>query len=68
MKLRLLGTEQEWADAVIALSAGFVVRDVSAFYPNRGPSVLGRVYVDVEISADRADRRAPAGSRKGVAR
>jgi hypothetical protein len=33
MKLRLTGTDQECADAVAALAAGFVLREVSGFYP-----------------------------------
>ena len=47
MKVRLTGTETECAAAVQALRAGFAVREVSSFYPNRPPSRLGRVYVDV---------------------
>ncbi len=49
MKLRLTGTEQECADAVAALAAGFVLREVSGFYPHRGTSALGRVYLDVQV-------------------
>lgn len=48
MRLRVTGTETECTAAVEALAAGFVLREVSAFYPNRGTTVLGRVYVDAE--------------------
>ncbi|WP_219420429.1 hypothetical protein [Pseudonocardia nigra] len=48
MKLRLIGTEAECAAAIVALAAGFELREVSGFYPNRGATVLGRVYVDAE--------------------
>lgn len=48
MKLRLTGTAPECSAAVAALAAGFVLREVSGFYPNRGATVLGRVYVDAE--------------------
>lgn len=52
MNLRITGTESECAAAVEALRMGtrFVVREVSTFYPNRGPgSLLGRVYLDVSL-------------------
>lgn len=52
MKLRLSGTDSECGAAVAALAAGFVLREVSGFYPNRGASVLGRVYVDAEPRPD----------------
>ncbi len=48
MKLRLTGTDTECAAAVEALRGVFVVREVSGFYPNRGVSVLGRVYLDAD--------------------
>ncbi len=52
MKIRLSGTDTECAAAVAALAAGFVLREVSGFYPNRGATVLGRVYVDAEPHPD----------------
>ena len=48
MKLRLTGTDTECQAAVAALAAGFEIREVSGFYPNRGTSLLGRVYVAAE--------------------
>lgn len=72
-----MGTRPECAAAVAALRAGFVVREVSEFYPNRGQSVLGRVYVDAEpitrpaavarvrataTSADQAHELPPGGT------
>jgi hypothetical protein len=68
MKIRLSGTKDGCAAAVAALAAGFVLREVSGFYPNRGATVLGRVYVDVEprpevvhATATRDERRAIGG-------
>jgi hypothetical protein len=52
VRLRISGTEAECADAVRALGAGFVLREVSGFYPNRGASALGRVYIDAEPLAE----------------
>lgn len=46
MEIRLLGTPTEIQHAVRALEAGFLVRSVSPFHPNRGRARLGRVYVD----------------------
>lgn len=47
MRIRLMGTRAE-IDAVLAvLPAVLDVREVSTFYPNRGDSTLGRVYVEV---------------------
>jgi hypothetical protein len=66
----LSGTDTECAAAVAALAAGFVLREVSGFYPNRGATVLGRVYIDVEprpevvqATATCDDRRAVGGER-----
>lgn len=64
MRIRLGGTQAEIAPAVEALRAGFEVQDVSRFYPNRGSSVLGYVYVTavplpsspVRARATRTDR------------
>jgi hypothetical protein len=55
MKLRLTGTRAEceqFTTALLgALSPG-VVRQVSRFHPNhRGPAVLGRVYLDLDLPA-----------------
>jgi|GEM_PF-2485723 len=68
MRIRLSGTDTECAAAVAALAAGFVLRKVSGFYPNRGATVLGRVYVDaepcpevVQATATRDGRRAVGG-------
>lgn len=47
MRIRLMGTRAEITAAVPALQAAFDVRDVSDFYPNRGATRLGRIYLDV---------------------
>lgn len=49
MKIRLEGTRAEVDDAAQALALGFEVQEVSGFYPNRGASVLGRVYVTATV-------------------
>lgn len=51
MKLRITGTREECAVAVAAIAAVLAVREVSDFHPNRGATVLGRVYVDAEPAA-----------------
>lgn len=68
MKIRIEGTRDEIAVAVDALREVFDVHEVSRFYPNRGDSVLGRVYVTaapaqrvVRAKATRADRNPPIG-------
>lgn len=50
IKLRLSGTREECAAALPALRAAFIVLEVSAFYPNRGQTVFGRVYVTVRLT------------------
>lgn len=45
MRLRISGTRAECDAAVAAVLA---VREVSGFFPNRGASVLGRVYLDAD--------------------
>ncbi|NKE63287.1 hypothetical protein FXN61_43825 [Lentzea sp. PSKA42] len=49
MRIRLEGTRDEVDAAVSALAHGFEVQEVSGFYPNRGASVLGRVYVTATV-------------------
>jgi hypothetical protein len=46
VKIRLSGTRSEIAEVMPALEAALDVREISDFYPNRGSSTLGRVYVD----------------------
>jgi hypothetical protein len=47
MRLRLTGTSQEIAAVLPVLAAVLDVQETSEFYPHRGASVLGRVYLDV---------------------
>lgn len=47
MKLRLMGTRDEINAVLPVLTAVLTVQEVSDFYPNRGNSRLGRVYLDV---------------------
>lgn len=58
MKIRLTGTRAETDMTARLLEimlrahngpARFRVREVSEFYPNRGNSELGRVYIDVNV-------------------
>jgi hypothetical protein len=49
VKLRLHGTPQECERAVARLAEVFTVVSVSGAYPDRPPSRLVRVYVDVRL-------------------
>ena len=46
MKIRLHGTEEECREAVELLEGVMVLQSVSEPYPDRGRSVLVRVYVE----------------------
>ena len=46
MKIRLHGTEEECRDAVGLLERVMLLQSVSAPYPDRGRSVLVRVYAE----------------------
>lgn len=46
MRIRLMGTPAQIAEVVDALGTVLEVQEVSDFYPNRGASQLGRVYVE----------------------
>lgn len=67
MRIRLMGTSDEINAALPGLAAVFEVLETSPFYPNRGASVLGRVYVEtngvraapIQASADRVDGTPP---------
>ncbi len=48
MKIRITGTADETAAAAELLKDTFDVQEISAFYPNRGDSTLGRVYVEAQ--------------------
>jgi hypothetical protein len=49
MKFRLHGTSEECAEAVKRLHGIFAVVSVSRQYPDREPSQLVRVYVEVRL-------------------
>jgi hypothetical protein len=52
MRLRLTGTQAEcdqFVAELVAATAPGVVREVSGFYPNRGASRLGRVYLELAL-------------------
>ena len=49
MKLRLHGTPPECQEAARRLAEVFQVVAVSPPYPDRGPSTLVRVYVEVRL-------------------
>jgi hypothetical protein len=46
MKIRLHGTEDECRAAVELLESVMIVQSVSELYPDRGRSVLVRIYVE----------------------
>lgn len=48
MRIRLMGTRDETDRTVAALRSVLQVQEVSDWYPNRGASTLGRVYLDAE--------------------
>ena len=60
MKLRLTGTRDECdvlTNELPARLAGLAeVLEVSGFYPNRGVSAQGRVYVDVRLAGENGGR------------
>lgn len=63
MRIRLEGTEAEISAVIDRLTPVLTLQEVSRFYPNRGASVLGRVYLTVgsepgpvNAASTRADR------------
>jgi hypothetical protein len=52
MKIRLMGTPQEIEAIQAGLAKGLEILESSAYYPNRGDSKLGRVYVEVQPLAE----------------
>jgi hypothetical protein len=52
MKIRLMGTPQEIEAIQAGLAKGLEILESSSFYPNRGDSKLGRVYVEVQPLAE----------------
>jgi hypothetical protein len=46
MKIRLHGTEEECRETVELLGSVMLLQSVSELYPDRGRSVLVRVYID----------------------
>lgn len=61
MKLRLHGTQAEVAEATRRLLEVLEVVAVSLPYPDRGASVLVRVYLEVPIDSTGPTNPAPAG-------
>lgn len=53
MKIRLEGTPKECEQAAPRLAEVFDVVSVSDPYPNRGRSLLVRVYVEVRLGSER---------------
>lgn len=51
MKIRLHGTEEECREVAERLAGVVEVLAISAPYPDRGASVLVRVYVEARIAA-----------------
>lgn len=53
MKLRVWGTRGELEELVSELLSilkmdGYTIRSVSPYYPNRPPSIEGRVYIEID--------------------
>jgi hypothetical protein len=61
MRLRLHGTREEVAEAIRRLLEVLEVVAVSQPYPDRGASVLVRVYLEVRIDPTGPPNPAPAG-------
>ena len=57
MKIRLHGTEDECQETVKLLGSIMLIQSVSEPYPDRGRSVLVRVYVEVRLP--RSDANSP---------
>ncbi len=69
MKIRLEGTPTECEQAAPRLAEVFDVVSVSDPYPNRGRSLLVRVYVEVRLGAERdVDHDATAPPRATIHR
>lgn len=49
VNMRISGTKAECEEAIRLIALSGVIREQSKFYPNRGASLLGRVYLDVEF-------------------
>jgi hypothetical protein len=64
MKLRIHGTPEECRQAVEALTGIFRVVSVSDAYPDRGASVLVRVYLDIRLDDPPAALRDPGQPRR----
>ncbi|MFE3179077.1 hypothetical protein ACFXPA_44365 [Amycolatopsis sp. NPDC059090] len=60
MRIRLMGTEAEIAAVAARIATVVEVQEVSDFYPNRGTSTLGRVYLTVAVPTDPGPLRATA--------
>lgn len=68
MKVRLHGTLGEVAEATRRLVEVFDVVSVSEPYPDRGASVLVRVYLEVRLDPTSPANPAPAGPDRPVRR
>jgi hypothetical protein len=67
-----MGTREDINAVLPVLTVVLTVQEVSDFYPNRGKSQLGRVYIEVTgprittATAVRTDRPQPAESRRAI--
>ena len=70
MKIRLHGTEDECREAAERLAGIVEVLAVSAPYPDRGASVLVRVYIEARIApsvyVDSTAEPRPRGQRRAL--
>lgn len=65
MKVRLTGTRAEcdrFTTELLTATPPGVVQEVSGFYPNRGTSLLGRVYLDLQLPPEPESAAGGAGA------
>jgi hypothetical protein len=68
MQIRLTGTRAEcdrFTTELIAATPAGIIREVSGFHPHHGTSLLGRVYLEVDLPApDDSPTPAPTPARR----
>lgn len=49
VKIRIMGTREECEAASQIIAYAVPCRSISKFYPNRGKTIEGRVYVELDV-------------------